>query len=110
TSLEDFVRYLKAEYLDASYLQQDAFHEVDGATSANRQRYVFSRLVRILRARLSFNDKDAARRFFQELTQLTKEWNRSPQGSPDFTRLEHQIAVLVEGLAPSQVEGSTAHV
>lgn len=110
TSLEDFVRYLKAEYLDASYLQQDAFHEVDGATSANRQRYVFSRLVRILRARLSFNDKDAARRFFQELTQLTKEWNRSPQGSPDFTRLEHQIAVLVEGLAPSQVEGLTAHV
>ncbi|MBS3932967.1 MAG: V-type ATP synthase subunit A [Truepera sp.] len=110
TSLDDFVRYLKAEYLDASYLQQDAFHPVDGATSANRQRYVFSRLVRILRARLSFNDKDAARRFFQELTQLTKEWNRSPEDSPDFTRLERQIAALVEGLAPSQVEGGTAHV
>jgi len=102
TSLADFVRYLKAEYLDASYLQQDAFHEVDGATGANRQRYVFSRLVRILRARLGFNDKDAARRFFQELTQLTKEWNRSPQESPDFTRLERQIAALVEGV--------TAHV
>jgi V/A-type H+-transporting ATPase subunit A len=110
TSLDDFVRYLKAEYLDASYLQQDAFHEVDGATSANRQRYAFSRLVRILRARLSFNDKDAARRFFQELTQLTKEWNRSPEGSPDFTRLERQIAALVEGLAPNQVKGVTARV
>jgi V/A-type H+/Na+-transporting ATPase subunit A len=28
----------KAEYLDAAYLQQDAFDEVDGATSAERQR------------------------------------------------------------------------
>jgi vacuolar-type H+-ATPase catalytic subunit A/Vma1 len=32
--IDDFVTYLKAEYLDAVYLQQDAFHEVDAATSA----------------------------------------------------------------------------
>ena len=32
TSIDDFVLYLKAEYLDAVYLQQDAFDAVDGAT------------------------------------------------------------------------------
>ena len=31
TSMEDFIVYLKAEYLDAVYLQQDAFDPVDGA-------------------------------------------------------------------------------
>ena len=36
TSMDDYV-YLKAEYLDAVYLQQDAYDEVDGATSAERQ-------------------------------------------------------------------------
>ena len=32
TSLEDFVVYLKSEFLDAVYLQQDAYDDVDGAT------------------------------------------------------------------------------
>jgi V/A-type H+-transporting ATPase subunit A len=42
TSIDDFiVTYLKAEYVDAVYLQQDAYHEVDAATSAERQQYVF---------------------------------------------------------------------
>ncbi|MDZ4197982.1 MAG: V-type ATP synthase subunit A, partial [Kiritimatiellia bacterium] len=34
TSLDDFILYLKAEFLDAVYLQQDAFHEIDAATPA----------------------------------------------------------------------------
>jgi V/A-type H+-transporting ATPase subunit A len=42
TSMDDFVSYLKAEYLDAVYLQQDAYHEVDAATPAERQQYVFA--------------------------------------------------------------------
>jgi V/A-type H+-transporting ATPase subunit A len=78
TSLEDFITYLKAEYLDAVYLQQDAYHEVDGATSAQRQRYVFERIVKILRTKMTFPDKDRARKFFQTLTQVTKDWNRAP--------------------------------
>ena len=41
--MDDFVVYLKAEFLDAVYLQQNAFDAVDGATSAERQRHVFAR-------------------------------------------------------------------
>jgi V/A-type H+-transporting ATPase subunit A len=96
TSIEDFVTYLKAEYLDAVYLQQDAFHEVDAATPAERQRYVFSRIYKVLKTPLQFADKDAARHFFQRLTQLTKDWNRAPMDSPEFkefeTRAEQMLA------------------
>jgi V/A-type H+-transporting ATPase subunit A len=50
TSIDDFVVFLKSEYIDAAYLQQDAYHEVDGASSAERQRYVFERIHRLLGA------------------------------------------------------------
>ncbi len=91
TSIEDFVLFLKSEYLDAVYLQQDAYHPVDGASSAERQRYVFARIDRIMRTRLKFDDKDEARRFFQRLTRLTKDWNRVDQEAVEFAQLEQQI-------------------
>ena len=89
------VTYLKAEYLDAAYLQQDAFHDVDGATGAERQRHVFRRIAEVLRAPMRFDDKDRARRFFQELTQRTKEWNLVPMDDPAFETLEADIEVRV---------------
>ena len=33
TSIDDFVLYLKSEYIDATYLQQNAFNETDAANS-----------------------------------------------------------------------------
>ncbi|MCF7837197.1 MAG: V-type ATP synthase subunit A [Candidatus Marinimicrobia bacterium] len=95
TSIEDFVVYLKAEYLDAVYLQQDAFHEVDAATGAERQSYVFERLGHILDAPLKFPDKDAARAFFQQLTQTTKDWNRVLQDDPEFAKIEQTMTKMV---------------
>jgi V/A-type H+/Na+-transporting ATPase subunit A len=91
TSLEDFVDYLKAEYTDSAYLQQDAYHPVDAATTAERQRFVFGKIVNILRAHLNFNDKEDARRFFQKLTQQTKDWNRIDMSDEEFKKIEASI-------------------
>ncbi len=105
TSMEDFVLYLKAEYLDAVYLQQDAYHEVDAATPSDRQQYVFGRLVRILNTRLGFPDKNAARKFFQALTQATKDWNRTPMPETGaaaggaFAELESRIDTMLAEVA-----------
>jgi V/A-type H+-transporting ATPase subunit A len=95
TSMEDFVTYLKAEYADATYLQQDAFDDVDGATSAERQRHVFAVLAGTLRAAMKFADKDGARRFFHRLTQATKDWNRVEMFPPQFRELEETIRGMV---------------
>jgi len=91
TSTEDFVIYLKSEYLDAVYLQQDAFHEVDAATPAERQQYVYERIYRILKTPMRFESKDEARRFFQRLTQITRDWNRAAWASEEFKQLEDRI-------------------
>jgi V/A-type H+-transporting ATPase subunit A len=91
TSIDDFVTYLKGEYLDTVYLQQDAFDEVDAATGGDRQEYVFGRILKILKTNMNFSEKDEARQFFQKLTQMTKDWNRIHQQKPEFAQTEDTI-------------------
>lgn len=91
TSIDDFILYLKSEYLDSVYLQQDAYHEIDAACSAERQKYVFGKIYTILETSMEFADKDSARTFFLKLTQATKDWNRTPFKSEEFAKLEAQI-------------------
>lgn len=96
TAMADFVVYLKAEFLDAVYLQQDAFDPVDGATSAERQRHVFALVARILETDLDFADKDSARSYFQALTQAAKDWNRAAQDDEAFAAAEERLASMLE--------------
>jgi len=100
TSQVDFITYLKAEYLDAAYLQQDAYHETDGATPADRQRYVFDKIAKILASGVRIEKREDARRFFQRLTQTTKDWNHTPMDTQDFSDLEKKIDdMMAEGVS-----------
>jgi V/A-type H+-transporting ATPase subunit A len=100
TAMADFVVYLKAEYLDAVYLQQDAFDPVDGASSAERQRHVFALIARILGAETEFADKDEARTFFQRLTQTTRDWNRVAMDDDAFAAAEARVMEMMAGVSP----------
>ncbi|MCF8038349.1 MAG: V-type ATP synthase subunit A [Desulfohalobiaceae bacterium] len=91
TTLEDYVIYLKGEFLDRVYLQQDAFDPVDGATSAERQKYVFDRMVSLLKQEMRFQNKDEARAFFQNLTQAAIDWNRTDMDSDQFQEKQKQL-------------------
>ena len=91
TSMDDFVTYLKSEYLDAVYLQQDAYHEIDTACPAERQKYMFAKISQILKTAMTFKTKDEARGFFLKLTQKTKDWNRVAFQSQEFKDLESEI-------------------
>lgn len=99
TSIDDFVVYLKSEYLDSVYLQQDAYNDIDAACSADRQKYVFECVYKILEMPMSFTDKDSARAFFLKLTQTTKDWNRVAFDSEEFKNLEKQISDSVAEVA-----------
>ena len=91
TSMDDFVAYLKAEYLDAAYLRQDAYDPVDGASSAERQRLVFATIHKILATPMQFEIKAEARRFFQELTQVSRDWNRVELGTAEFGAIQERL-------------------
>lgn len=75
TSLEDFTTYLKAEFLDAVYLQQNAFSEADATTPVARQREMFDIVEKVLAASYGFKTKDETRKFFTDLRQAFIDWN-----------------------------------
>ena len=91
TSIDDFVLYLKSEYIDATYLQQNAFSETDSANSVERQEYVFSKLLKLMETKMKFADKDKARSFFQQLTQTCRDWNNAEFESDEFKKIEEQM-------------------
>jgi V/A-type H+-transporting ATPase subunit A len=95
TSMEDFVLHLKAEYLDAVYLQQDAYDAVDAATSAPRQQHVFGVLAKFLATPMTFADKTAARRFFHGLTQTSRDWNRADMDAGEFAERQRKLEAMV---------------
>lgn len=92
TSLCDYVDYLKGEFFDFVYLQQNAYDEVDEATPAQRQEYVFNFIYRnILKQEFELGNKDSALHFFQALRQLFRSWNSSPWQSEEFKNIEKEI-------------------
>ena len=95
TSVADFIVYLKGELIDAAYLQQDSFHPVDGVCTAERQRRMFRLLLDIVRAPIAIDDRDAARSFFQKLTQSLRDWNIVAMDTPEFAAQEEAIREAV---------------
>ena len=100
TSIEDFMLYLKAEYLDDVYLQQDAFDAVDGATTAERQQHVFAVVYQILEHGFSFKDKAEARRFFHRITQHTRDWNRADMKDDSFAEMQKKLEQMIAEANP----------
>jgi V/A-type H+/Na+-transporting ATPase subunit A len=96
TSLEDFDTYLKAEFLDNVYLQQNAFDAVDAATSAERQLYVFQKVYGVLKNEFTFADKDQARDVFYQLRQMFIDWNYIADDAEEFKEQEEKINSLIE--------------
>ena len=91
TSLDDFVIYLKSEFLDYAYLQQNTFDAVDGACGRERQLAIFRQVLEVLRADFTFADKGAARGWFLQLRQLFLDWNYLKTESAEFAEQQQAI-------------------
>ena len=85
TSIGDYIIYLKGEFLDSVYLQQNTFDDVDAACSMKRQEFVFDKVMDVLEASFHFEEKDDARTYFNRLRQLFIDWNYMPHESDSFT-------------------------
>jgi len=105
TSVADYIDYLKGEFFDFVYLQQNAFDEVDEATPADRQKYVFSFLYQnVLKQEFDLPEKEEALRFFQRLRQLFKGWNSVQWKTPGFEKCEKDIRTVLAEKARNREE------
>jgi len=91
TPLEDFVVMLKAEFFDSCYLQQNAYDPVDGATPAERQQFVFDKLLEILDLAIAAESKDEARKTVTHIQDLFRNWNYAAWESEEFKRIQREI-------------------
>ena len=90
-TLEDFVIFQKAQFIDMVYLQQDAFDAVDASVPLKRQKKVFDMVYDIATRAGDFDGKEAARTHFTRLTGLFKNFNYAAEDSPDYAALLSQI-------------------
>ncbi|MBU0571863.1 MAG: V-type ATP synthase subunit A [Candidatus Omnitrophica bacterium] len=95
TTTADYTVYLKSDFLDSVYFQQNGFDEVDASTSAERQMYVFNKVVEVLKGEYTVDSKDEARKFFYDLRHRFINWNYKKWGSPEFKEQEKEINSLL---------------
>ena len=91
TSLEDFTTYLKGEFLDAVYLQQNAFSDADASTPVERQKVMFDMMEKVLATEFEFPEKDATRKFMLALQQAFIDWNDKPFASEEFKTAKAEL-------------------
>lgn len=91
TSNDDYMLYLKEEFLDAVYLQQNGFDPFDASVSPERQAHVFEIILNILASQLDFKTKTDARGWFAQMRQRCLDWNGTEWDSAEFKKLETEI-------------------
>ncbi len=96
TSLADFTDYLKSEFLDTVYLQQNAFSDVDAATPEERQRVMFDVVEKALFTDYKFTEKDETRKFFMSLQQAFIDWNNVKSEDTAFAADREKLEKMIE--------------
>jgi V/A-type H+-transporting ATPase subunit A len=95
TAMEDFVMFLKKELIDAVYLQQNAFNDVDASSSVDRQKASFAVLETVVTETYAYTDKGEARHAFLKLQQAFIDWNNTPMGGADYDTRRDAVLKLV---------------
>ena len=96
TSLDDYITYLKADMLDAVYLQQNSCDPIDALCISERQRYVIDKLIAVLGSDYALQEQDEARSFFQRMRQRFIDWNYTEFMSDEFRKGETEIDLLYQ--------------
>ena len=94
TTLDDYIIYLKAEMLDAVYLQQNSFDLIEANCGRLRQQYVTDKLIYVMGSEYALCSKDEAREFFNRMRQRFIDWNYAEFQSEAFKKGEAEIDAL----------------
>ncbi len=77
-------------------MQQYGFDAVDAVTIEERQKYLFAKVVDILKKDMHFKDKDEARTFFYNLRHTFIDWNYKEWDTDEFKKQEKEVNDLLE--------------
>ncbi|WP_031432240.1 V-type ATP synthase subunit A [Methylomarinum vadi] len=97
-TLDDYVTYQEALFVDMVYLQQDAFDDVDVAVPIKRQQENFNRIYKLVTADYQFENQNQAREYFVRLTGLFKNLNYAKYKTAEYLSLVSRIDELAAGV------------
>ncbi|WP_299670023.1 V-type ATP synthase subunit A [uncultured Polaribacter sp.] len=93
---ETYIQYQKAELVDAVFLQQNSFHDVDGVTSPNRLRLMFDVLKAIIDAPIAIKGKEGIRSHFNLIRQTYIDWNIMRVDAIEFEQQKSKLLNLLK--------------
>ena len=91
TSSDDYTIFQKGELLDAVYLQQNSFDEIDAACVPERQRLEFDIMYDVLHKNYDLTEKKDIRAFFNQLRQEFIDWHGTVFGTPEFEAQQKKV-------------------
>tara|TARA_R110002049_G_scaffold1113_2_gene8209 strand:- start:15354 stop:17099 length:1746 start_codon:yes stop_codon:yes gene_type:complete len=93
---ETYIRYQKAELLDAIFLQQNSFHEVDGVTNPDRLRAMYDMIRDIIDTPVGITGKTEIRSHFNFIRQAFLDWNYLKPNDEAFDKQKTKLITLVK--------------
>ncbi|MDL2331037.1 V-type ATP synthase subunit A [Odoribacter sp. OttesenSCG-928-A06] len=93
--LDYHIIFWKSELIDAVILQQDAFDNIDGSTSMERQQYMLSKILEIVRMDFEFESFEEVNPYFKRIINSYKQMNYSEFQSDQFKKYEKEVADIV---------------
>ncbi|RKN80342.1 V-type ATP synthase subunit A [Ulvibacterium marinum] len=93
---EAYIRHQKAELLDAVFLQQNSFHEVDGVTTPDRLRAMFDMVKEIIDATVGIKGKEGIRSHFNFIRLAFLDWNYMKPDEEGFEKQKMKLVNLVK--------------
>ena len=81
----------KAELIDFSFLQQDAFDPIDALCPLERQKYMLELIISLCDRHYEFDTFDECRNFFKDMINTLRQMNYSEFRSPDFNAYEQKL-------------------
>ncbi len=91
-----YIRYQKAELLDAVFLQQNSFHEVDGVTHPDRLRSMFEMVKEVIDTPVDIKGKESIRSHFNFIRQAFLDWNYMGQDEAGIEKQQTKLLNLIK--------------
>ncbi|MCX8042789.1 MAG: V-type ATP synthase subunit A [Desulfobacterota bacterium] len=94
--LEYHITYHKAEVIDFTLLQQDAFDAIDASTPIKRQQYMVNKVLDVCSRSFAFDNFEEVGAFFRRIINIFRQMNYQEFMSERFRQLEAQLETVMQ--------------
>jgi V/A-type H+-transporting ATPase subunit A len=96
-TIGELEHFLKSEFLDFVYMQQNAFDEVDAGPEIDRVAKLMKLTLRVLDHDFGFKTKDESRQTLLKLQSLIRDWNLTPADAPEYKSTLDEVDAILTG-------------